>query len=107
MMSSFTNEKQTTSYRQANRFWKQVNTGLDGKSMPTGLASIHSQASLAQVELSTKSFSTIDEVQHIQRQRLVSFVPCVFRRAYAAMVHTLGHEEKISNCHGYAIQHPS
>ena len=41
-MSSLTNENNS----QANPSWKQVKTGLDGKSMLTGLASVHTQASL-------------------------------------------------------------
>ena len=63
---------------------------------------------MTQVELSTKPLLTIDEVQHIQQQRIVSVFAHVFRLAYAAMVDTpLVHEEKMSNCHGCAIQHPS
>ena len=80
--------------------------------MLTGLAPIHSQAKnifsntkMAQVELSTKSSLTIDEVQHIQRQRMISLIAHVLRPAYAAMVDTQVHEEKMSNCHGCVIEH--
>ena len=62
---------------------------------------------MAHVELSTKPFLTIDEVQHIQRQQIVSLIAHVFRLAYAAMVDSLVHEKKMRNCHGCAIQHPS
>ena len=62
---------------------------------------------MAQVELSMKPLLTIDEVQHIQQQRIVSVIAYVFRLAYAAMVDILLHEEKMNNCYGCAIQHPS
>ena len=62
---------------------------------------------MAHVELSTKPFLTMDEVQHIQRQQRVSLIAHVFRLAYVAMIDTLVHEEKISNCYACAIQHPS
>ena len=59
---------------------------------------------MAYVELSTKLFLTMDEVKHIQRQEIVSLIAHVFRLAYAAMVDSLVHEEKMRNCHGCAIQ---
>ena len=62
---------------------------------------------MAHVELSTKPFLTMDEVQHIQRQQIVSLIAHVFRLAYAAMVDSLVHEEKMRNWQGCAIQHPS
>ena len=62
---------------------------------------------MAQVELSKKPLLTIDEVEQIQRQRLVSLIAHVFQLAYAAMVGNLVHEEKMRNCDGCAIQHPS
>ena len=62
---------------------------------------------MALVELSTNPFLTMDEVQHIQRQQMVSLIAQVCRLPYAAMVDSLVHEEKMSNCHGCAIQHPS
>ena len=55
---------------------------------------------MAHVELSTKPFLTMDEVQHIQRQQIVSLMAHVFRLAYATMVDSLVHEEKMRNCHG-------
>ena len=61
----------------------------------------------AKLELSTKPTLTIDEAQHIHRQRIVSLIAHVFQLTCAAMVDTLVHEEKMSNCHGCAIQQPS
>ena len=62
---------------------------------------------MTHVELSTKPFLTIDEVQHIQRQQIVSLIAHVLRLAYAATADSLVHEEKMRNCHGCAIQRPS
>ena len=55
------------------------------------------------VELNTKALLTMDEVQHIQQQRIVSVIALVFRLAYATMIDTLVHE-KMSNFHSCAIQ---
>ena len=62
---------------------------------------------MAHVELSTKPLLTIHKVQHIQQQRIVSLIALVFPLAYAVMVDSLVHEEKLRSCHGCAIQHPS
>ena len=92
MISSLTNERQPTS-KAANRPCFNSLSSLSKK--------------MAHVELSTNPFLTMDEVQHIQRQQIVSLIAHLFRLAYAAMVDSLVHEEKKSNCHGCAIQHPS
>ena len=62
---------------------------------------------MAHVELSTKPVLTMDKVQHIQRQQIVSLIAHVFRLAYATMVDSVVLEEKMRNCHGCAIEHRS
>ena len=50
-----------------------------------------------QVESSAKLLLTIDEIKEIR----------VFRLTYAAVFDKFIQEEKVKQCHGCAIQHPS
>ena len=50
---------------------------------------------------------TIDEVEQVQRQRIVSLIGHIFQLTYANMVDELIQEEKLNHCHGCAIQHQS
>ena len=60
-----------------------------------------------QVESSALPLLTIDEVEKVQRQRIVSFIGHVFQLTYTALVDKLIQQEKLNHCHGCAIQQPS
>ena len=49
----------------------------------------------------------MDQVQKIQRQRIVSLVGHVFQLMYAAMFDSLIQEEKVNRCNGCSVNHPS
>ncbi|KAJ7358645.1 hypothetical protein OS493_022078 [Desmophyllum pertusum] len=55
----------------------------------------------------TKPQLTVDEVEKVQRQRVVSLVGHVFQLTYAAMCDKLIQEEKLNRCNGCTIHHPS
>jgi len=59
------------------------------------------------VEFSSDPLLTIDEVEPVQRKRLVSLVGHVFHLTYAAMLDKLIFDEKVNRCNGCTIQHLS
>ena len=60
-----------------------------------------------QVKWSATPLLTVDEVEQVHRQRAVSLIGHVFPRTYAAILDAMIQEEKVTCCHGCAIQHPS
>ena len=60
-----------------------------------------------QVESSDTPLLTVDEVEKVQRQRVASLIGHTFQLTYAATADKFIQEEKLSRCHGCAIQHPS
>ena len=60
-----------------------------------------------QVESSATPLLPVDEVEQVHRQRAVSLIGHVFQLTYAAILNARIQEEKVTRCHGCAIQHPS
>ena len=56
-----------------------------------------------QVESSTTPFLTVDEVEQVHRQRVVSLIGHVFQLTYAAMLDALIQDEKVNHCNGYGV----
>ena len=55
-----------------------------------------------QVESTSKPMLTVDEVEQIQRKKVSTIIGHVFQLTYSAFF-----EEKVNQCQGCAIQHPS
>ena len=53
-----------------------------------------------QVEWSTTTLLTIDEVEKVQRQKIASFIGHVFQLTKAALIDKLIQQEKLHHCHG-------
>ena len=53
-----------------------------------------------QVEWSTTTLLTIDEVEKVQRQKIASFIGHVFQLTNAALIDKLIQQEKLHHCHG-------
>ena len=49
----------------------------------------------------------IDEVEQVQRQRIVSLIGHMFKLTYTTMVNELIQDKKLNRCYGFAIQHPN
>ena len=49
----------------------------------------------------------IDEVEKVERKQAASLVGHVFQLTFAALCDKLVQEEKVNNCYGCAIDHPS
>ena len=50
---------------------------------------------------------TIDEVEKVEQKQAASLVGHVFQLTFAALCDKLVQEEKVNNCYGCAIDHPS
>lgn len=61
----------------------------------------------SQVDISLKPLFTVDEVEKVKRQKVAGFISHTFQLTFAAMFDTLINEEKVKQCNGCAIQHPS
>ena len=59
------------------------------------------------VESTGKLQLTVDEAEKIQRKQVAAIIGHVFQLAYAAFCEDLVHQEKVNQCNGCAIQHPS
>ena len=53
-----------------------------------------------QVEWSTTTLLTIDEVEKVQCQKIASFIGHVFQLTNAALIDKLIQQEKLHHCHG-------
>ena len=53
-----------------------------------------------QVEWSTTTLLTIDEVEKVQRQKIASFIGHVFQLTNAALIDKLIQQEKLHHCYG-------
>ena len=53
-----------------------------------------------QVEWSTTTLLTIDEVEKVQCQKIASFIGHVFQLTNAALIDILIQQEKLHQCHG-------
>ena len=53
-----------------------------------------------QVEWSTTTLLTIDEVEKVQRQKIASFIGHVFQLTNAALIDKLIQQGKLHHCHG-------
>ena len=49
----------------------------------------------------------IDEVEQVQRQRIVSLIGHMFKLTYTTMVNELIQDKKLNRCYGFAVQHPN
>lgn len=61
----------------------------------------------SQFEISSKPLLTVDEVENVQRQRVVSLTSHVFQLTLSGMFDTLISEENVKHCNGCATNHPS
>ena len=60
-----------------------------------------------QVESTSQSMLTVDEVEQIQRKKVATIIGHVFQLTYAAIFDKFVQEQKVNRCHGCTIQHPS
>ena len=60
-----------------------------------------------QVESSTTTLLTIDEVEKVQRQRIASFIGHVFQLTYAALIDKLIQQKKLNRFNGCSKRQPN
>ena len=62
---------------------------------------------MLRVQSTGKLQLTVDEIEKIQRKQVATIIGHVFQLTYAAFCENLVHQEKVDQCNGCAIQHPS
>ena len=69
--------------------------------------SLLEKTKMFRVESTGKHQLTMDEVEKIQRKQVATIIGHIFQLTYAAFCEDLVNQEKVNQCNGCAIDHPS